>query len=313
MDKTTTPQMHEQMKNKRLGVQIILPLIIFIILTVLAECNLVNDGQSITLYLDGLVPIPYPLLTTVCRVGCIISGMMILMGIVRFVLSVIKPKSNRSQTLILLAYNAVSYISIIVGLIGILLVMGVNVIGIATTVGILGIVVGFGAESLIADIFTGVCMIFENQFNVGDIIEINGFRGKVVSIGVRTTSIRDSGENIKIFNNSDVKNVLNCSSEISVAVCDIPISYDAKLEDAEKVLMEEIAQIQNNYSDVFEKIDYAGVEELADSSVNLRVVGKTTEQNIFRARRILNREIYLAFNREHIDIPYPQIVVHTNH
>lgn len=283
---------------------------LFLVLYVLAEFKLIGGTQSITNMLDNLLPIDKSPITVLGRVSYIILGAIAFSNIVRTIIEKMKPKNNRSNTILQLFHNAVSYISVFVGLILALVALNIDVVGIATTVGILGIIVGFGAESLIADIFTGVCMIFENQFNVGDIIEVNGFRGTVTQIGIRTTSIKDAGDNIKIFNNSEVKNVLNCSSDSSVAVCDFPVSYNANLEEVEKVLKECLEEIMELHQDVFEKIEYKGVDRLAESAINLRVIGITKESDIFTARRILNREVYLAFTKNNIEIPFQQIVLH---
>lgn len=86
-----------------------------------------------------------------------------------------------------------------------LTILGVNITTIIASIGILALIVGFSAESLIADIVTGTFMLLENQYNVGDIVEVNGFRGVVTSIGIRTTCITDSGDNVKIINNSEMK------------------------------------------------------------------------------------------------------------
>ena len=85
-------------------------------------------------------------------------------------------------------------------------IIGVNVSTIVASVGIIALIVGFSAESLIADVVTGAFMIFENQYNVGDIVEVDGFRGKVTNIGIRTTSITDTGDNVKVINNSAMRN-----------------------------------------------------------------------------------------------------------
>ena len=283
---------------------------LFLVLYVLAEFKLIGGTQSITNMLDNLLPIDKSPITVLGRVSYIILGAIAFSNIVRTIIEKMKPKNNRSNTILQLFHNAVSYISVFVGLILALVALNIDVVGIATTVGILGIIVGFGAESLIADIFTGVCMIFENQFNVGDIIEVNGFRGTVTQIGIRTTSIKDAGDNIKIFNNSEVKNVLNCSSDSTFAVCDFPVSYNANLEEVEKVLKECLEEIMELHQDVFEKIEYKGVDRLAESAINLRVIGITKESDIFTARRILNREVYLAFTKNNIEIPFQQIVLH---
>ncbi len=285
---------------------------LFLILFVLAEFKIIGGYQSVTIMLDGIMPIDSTPITTTCKVAYIIIGAVAFTNIVRAIISKIKPKSNRSHTLLLLLYNAVSYISVIVGLILALVALKVDVVGIATTVGILGIVVGFGAESLIADVFTGICMIFENQFNVGDIIEVNGFRGTVTQIGIRTISVKDSGENVKILNNSEVKNVLNCSENSSAAVCDFPVSYNTDLEQVEKLLKETLVEIQKTHADVFESLDYVGVDKLGDNAITLRVVGKTDEKKVFVAKRILNREVYLIFNKHKIENPLQEIYIHKN-
>lgn len=288
----------------------IISVVMFMVFYVLAEFKLINNTQSITAVIDNLIPVDSTPLTTVCKLAYIVIGAIAFTNVVRDIIKKINPSSNRANTLLQLLHNAVSYVSIILGLILGLVALNVDVVGIATTVGILGIVVGFGAESLIADVFTGVCMIFENQFNVGDIIEVNGFRGTVTQIGVRTTSVKDTGDNVKIFNNSEVKNILNCSENNSVAVCDFPISYSANLEEVESLLDGTLRDIATRYYDIFESLEYKGVDKLDSSSLNLRVIGKTRESDIFTAKRILNREIYLVFTKNKVEIPFQQVVVH---
>ena len=306
---TTKKNIREKMyRNKGLGGCIIC-LVIAAVFYFLTNIKII-DGASIATFLSDLVGLP--LIGQLIEAAFIMFLMISLAGITKFIVSKIKPKSNRASTLLEVIYSAANYVYIIVGIIMVLVAFDVDVVAIATTVGILGIVVGFGAESLIADVFTGICLIFENQFNVGDIIEVSGFRGEVVQIGIRTTSVRDFGGNIKIMNNSDIRDVLNCSSKSSVAVCDIGVSYDTDIEKAEAVLAQTFAQVKAKYPEIFFDIRYSGVNELADSAVILRVVADTTESNIHAGRRILNRALLLAFKENDIEIPFPQMVVHKN-
>ena len=137
------------------------------------------------------------------------------------------------------------YLAVIVMLCWGLTIIGVNVSTIVASVGIVALIVGFSAESLIEDVVTGAFMIFENQYNVGDIVEVEGFRGTVTNIGIRTTKIADVGGNVKIVNNSSMKNILNRSDKISVSVSDISVPYATDLEKLEAgipKLMEEIAE-----------------------------------------------------------------------
>ena len=156
--------------------------------------------------------------------------------LLRFLLSLIKPKERKGLTLISLFSSLLHYVAALVILCWGLSILGVNVNAIVASVGIVALIVGFGAESLVADVVTGIFLLFENQYNVGDIVEVNGFRGTVKEIGIRTTSIMDVGGNVKIINNSEMKNILNRSDNISRAVSDIAIPYETDLEALEAKL-----------------------------------------------------------------------------
>ncbi|MBP5184763.1 MAG: mechanosensitive ion channel, partial [Lachnospiraceae bacterium] len=178
--------------------------------------------------------------------------------------------------------------------------------------GIAALVLGFGAESLIADVVTGFFFLFENQFNVGDIIEVDGFRGTVESIEIRTISIKDAGGNVKIINNSQLKNVINRSKQGSVAVSTIGVSYSVDLDELEKKLPAMLEAIKGAHPEVFiGAVSYMGVDELASSSVVLKFKAEVSESNIFTGRRLLNKELKCAFDRAGIEIPFPQLDVHT--
>lgn len=179
-------------------------------------------------------------------------------------------------------------------------------------VGIIGLIVGFGAQSLIEDIITGIFIIFEEQYTIGDIIILDDFRGTVRSIGVRTTVIEDAGGNLKIVNNSDIRNLQNRSRCSSLAVCDVSVSYNTDLRRLEAVLAENLPGMLEAHDDLYlEAPRYLGVTQLADSGVNIRFVVSVTEENVFAAQRMLLRDIKLLFDAKDIEIPFPQVVVHT--
>lgn len=231
-------------------------------------------------------------------------------AIAKGLLSGIKLKNGRVKTIITILESTIQYVAAIVGMIWILRILDVNVATIFASVGIVALVVGFSAESLIADVITGIFMIFENQFNVGDVVEIEGYRGTVDQIGIRTISIRDTGDNVKIINNSNIKNIVNLSSDLSKAVCDIGISYEDDLETVEAVLQKVLEDIYESHRDIFQKKpEYAGVQELAASSIVLRIIAEVDEKNIFIGRRIMNRALLLGLTKAGISLPYNQLVV----
>ena len=232
--------------------------------------------------------------------------------LLRFLLSLIKPKERKGLTLISLFSSLLHYVAALVILCWGLSILGVNVNAIVASVGIVALIVGFGAESLVADVVTGIFLLFENQYNVGDIVEVNGFRGTVKEIGIRTTSIMDVGGNIKIINNSEMKNILNRSDNISRAVSDIAIPYETNLETLEAKIPELMQAIYAQRADVMLAApQYLGVQQLADSSVVLRFVVEVAEKDIYAGARILNRDLWLGFRKLGVECPFPQVDVHT--
>jgi len=248
---------------------------------------------------------------SIFQIIVIVLFMMLLNNVVRFILEKIKPKSGKAQSICSMIDSYCVYAVGVIGLIWCLSAIGINLSTIFASLGIVALVIGFAAESLIADIITGIFLVFEDEFNVGDIIEYAGFRGTVESIGVRATCIKDAGGNVKIVNNSDIRDVLNRSKSSSRAVCDIPISYAADLQTVETVLAEILTQIPEHYPEVFQTpITYLGVQTLDSSSVNLRICAEVSESNVFSAVRIMNREVKIGFDNAGVEIPFQQVVVH---
>lgn len=231
--------------------------------------------------------------------------------IAALILGSIRTNSHRGQTVCTLLRSLTRYAAAIVILCWGLSILGVDVTTIVASVGIVALIVGFGAESLIADVVTGFFMLFENQYNVGDIVEVNGFRGTVREIGIRTTAIADTGDNIKIINNSDMKNLLNRSDKTSRTVSDIGIPYETDLEELEAKLPALMDKLYADNQDLFlESPIYLGVQELGASAVVLRFVVSVAENNIFSANRALNRGLFLGFRKLGVECPFTQIDVH---
>ena len=233
-------------------------------------------------------------------------------NVLLIVLNLFRNRRGRIGTLVTVISSLIKYISVLVAFCWILSIIGVNVSTIFASVGIFALILGFGAESLVADLVTGVFILFENQYNVGDIVEIDGFRGKVKEIGIRTLSLEDTGGNIKIINNSELKNIVNRSNQRSVAVCDVSVSYNTDIEELEEKLVNMLQKIKAKHTDIFiGRVEFVGVEALADSGVVLRIIADVSEENIFKGRRLLNKEIKIMFDKDGIIIPYPQVDVHS--
>lgn len=250
-------------------------------------------------------------LETVFEVIFAIVFVILFENIVLFVLSLIKKIGGRVQTLSTVVSSLVRYGAVIIGACWSLSIIGVDVSTIFASLGIVALILGFGAESLVADLVTGVFILFENQFNVGDIIEVGGFRGTVKEIGIRTTSLEDTGKNVKIINNADLKDILNRSNHRSVAVSEICVAYDTDLDQIEVTLKGILDKIKEENKDIFiDRVEYIGVEELADSWIKLKFIADVEEANIYSGKRRLNKCLKQEFDRAKISIPFPQLDVH---
>ena len=231
--------------------------------------------------------------------------------LILLILSFLKKGSGRASTLVTIVQSLVSYACAIVIICWGLSLLGVNVATIVASLGIIALIIGFGAESLIADVVTGFFMLFENQYNVGDILEINGFRGTVTSIGIRTTSIADLGGNVKIINNSNMKDILNRSNYTSRAVSTIDIPDETELEEFEPLLPDMMQRIYDKHADKLKSVPkYLGVAELGASGITLKFVSESDENNVYSAQRAMNRELLVEFKKAGVEPPYPQMDVH---
>jgi small conductance mechanosensitive channel len=176
--------------------------------------------------------------------------------------------------------------------------------------GVIGLAVGFGAQEIVRDFISGFFVIFDGEFNVGDIVESDGFKGTVKSIGLRTTVLVNWKGETKIINNGNLGNIINFSTNNSVAIVDFGVAYETDLKRLYELMPELIDQIESSYSDIVEKPSFLGITELADSSINMRIIAKSQTMKHFQIERDIRRDIVLYFNQHNINIPFPQVVVH---
>ncbi len=217
-------------------------------------------------------------------------------------------KGKKAKTIGSLIRSFVKYLVILVDIFVVLGIWGVDVSTILASVGVLTLIIGLGCQSLINDIVSGLFLVFDDSFNVGDIVVIDNFRGTIKEIGLKSTKIIDAGENIKIIGNSAITTVVNLTQELSVAICDCDISYNEDIDNVESVIKKNLQSMKKKIPALVD-VSYVGIASLADSGVTLRFVGHCKEENRYQTVRDMNKWIYKLFNDNNILIPYPQIVV----
>ena len=287
---------------KKKVIKLIISLVIIAIAVVIGVITKAIDFTKIDLRMN---------FASILKVVIMALSVVAVETVLSLALSLPKPENHRARSVLSILSSLLKYVAFIVILCWGLSILGVNVSTIVASVGIIALVVGFSAESLIADVVTGAFMLFENQYNVGDIVEVDGFRGTVTNIGIRTTSLTDPGDNVKIVNNSAMKNILNRSDKLSRSVSEIAIPYATDLEKLEEQIPALMDRIYVNRQDVFKAPPkYLGVQELAESSVVLKFVVNVDEKDIYSGSRLLNRDLLLGFRSLGVECPFPQIDVH---
>lgn len=219
-------------------------------------------------------------------------------------------KNKRRYTVIKLVESIIKYIIIIIDIFVLLGIWGIDVTAALAGVGIVGLVVGLGAQDLIKDLIAGIGIVMDDQYDVDEVVEINGFKGKVTEIGLRTTRLVNAAGEIRIIRNGSISDLSNFSRTFSVAVALIDISYDEDIDKVIKVLDDNLPSLKENYPQIIEGPIVVGVDALADSSVTIRVTAKTNPEDHYSVQRALLKYIKELFEANNIDMPYPQVVVH---
>ena len=242
---------------------------------------------------------------------CITIGFLawVISKIVRFIIEKLFSHSKGGITAAKLFSSFAKYIIGLVAIIMMLGTLGVNTTALVASAGIMALIIGLGAQSLIADVVAGLFIVFEGEYKVGDIIVIDGWRGTVLEIGIRTTRIVDAGGNVKIINNHSISAVINQTKQLSVAKAYISIEYGESLQRVELVIKNNLENIKKNIPQIVEGPFYKGVDALGESSVDLLFMATCKEEDIYIVQRALNRELKLLFDANNISIPFPQIVV----
>ena len=239
-----------------------------------------------------------------------IIGYAVALGVALHYIAMISFRSQRGLTISKLVANFLKWAIALTALFFILDAWGADTTTMLVSAGVVTLIIGLGSQSLVADILAGIFIVFEGEYQVGDIIILDGWRGEVTQIGIRTTRLIDAGGNVKIVNNSEIKTIINQTKELSLAKCNVSISYSAPIEKVEAVISDNMEKIKAKIPAIIEGPFYKGVSELAESSVNLLFVAKCKESDVYQVQRDLNREIKIMFDNNNVEIPFNQLVVH---
>ena len=219
-------------------------------------------------------------------------------------------RRQRVDTVRTLVVSIEKYVVIFITIAIILSIFGVNVTSMVAGLGIMTAIVGLAFQDLAKDIIAGVSLATENQFDVGDNVEINGFRGNVISLGLKTTKIQSYKGNIKCIANREITEVTNYSDKNSLAEVNVGVAYKHKSEDVEKAFeMVRTNLTKKGLEDSLGELVVNGITDFGESAIMWRVSMPCKPNTAVGIERAIRREIKAVFDSENIEIPFPQVVV----
>lgn len=187
---------------------------------------------------------------------------------------------------------------------------GVNLAPLLAGAGIVGIALGFGAQSLVRDFLSGMFILVEDQFGVGDIVDLDQqTAGTVEAVSLRTTRLRAVDGTVWHVPNGDIRRVGNKSQHWSRALLDVEVAYDTDIEQAKAVIKRVADVLWQERNDILEEPEVWGVERLGASAIVIRLVVKTRPADQWNVSRELRQRLKEAFDADGIEIPFPQQVV----
>ncbi|CAM4303400.1 mechanosensitive ion channel family protein [Paenibacillus tarimensis] len=217
-------------------------------------------------------------------------------------------ETRRVQTVGRLLKNVVNYVVYFITLLLILSEFNINLGPIIAGAGVVGLAIGFGAQSLVKDVITGFFIILEDQFSVGDFIQTGNFKGTVDVIGLRATRLTSWTGEVYIIPNGSIVEVTNYSLRNSLAVLDVSIAYEEDIDHATEIIKKTIEQV--HHENMTKTPEVLGVQALGQSEVTIRVIAECMPNTHFVVARLLNAEIKKSLDANGIEIPYPKMVTY---
>lgn len=191
--------------------------------------------------------------------------------------------------------------------------LGVEIGPLLAGAGVAGVAIGFGAQYIIRDLLTGLFIILENQYRIGDVVEINDVAGEVEEITLRTTVIRDLDGNVHHLPNGGISNAANLTKHVSGVHLNIGVSYDTDLDQAETVINrvgKELAEDAAWKDRIVEAPTFSRINDFGDSAIEIKILGKTEPLHQWAIMGEYRKRLKKAFDQAGIEIPFPQRVIH---
>jgi small conductance mechanosensitive channel len=219
---------------------------------------------------------------------------------------------QRAQAMGSLLKSISSGVVIAIVVVMVLAEVGVNVAPIIAGAGIIGVALGFGSQTLVKDFLSGIFMIFEDQYGVGDVVDLEYASGTVEAVSLRVTRLRDVDGTVWYVRNGEILRVGNMSQNWARTVLDVSVGYDEDLARVQKVLKDvahDLWEDDEFKHSIIEEPEVWGVQDLGPEAIVVRVVLKTAPLEQWEVAREMRQRVKARFDHEGIEIPLPQRVI----
>lgn len=220
-----------------------------------------------------------------------------------------KIDQKRRNTMFYLFKSIIKVLIFAVDILVILEIYGFDTKTIITSLSVIGVVVGLAFQDLIKDLIAGITIVLEGQYRVGDVIEVAGFKGEVIYLGLKSTKIQAATGEIKIISNHLVTDVINYSLSDSLAIVDIDVAYESDLEKVEKVLTKLCERLTKELPHLKGEVTLLGINSLEASAIRYRMTVLTEPTEHFGVQRIMRKEIRNELDKNDIKMPYNQVIM----
>ncbi|MEJ2633851.1 MAG: mechanosensitive ion channel family protein [Calditrichia bacterium] len=220
---------------------------------------------------------------------------------------------KRTDTLSAVLRYVLSIVIMLVALIMILGVFGVQIGPILAAAGVVGVAVGFGAQSLVKDVIGGFFILLEDQIRVGDVVQVAGKGGQVEKITLRMTTLRDLAGNVQYIPNGEISVVTNMTKDYSRYVFDIGVAYRENVDEVIELIKQIDEELRNDpefKDDIIEPLEVLGLDQFADSAVIIKARTTTKPIKQWRIGREFNRRMKVLFDEKNIEIPFPHVTLY---
>ena len=238
------------------------------------------------------------------------TASMLILLLCNVLLSLVAGFSGKgTETVCRVLYSLARYVAILTILYYVFEYLGLSMSTYVASLGMVSLALSLGSRDMVSDIMAGIMILFERSFQVGDIVELDGCRGKVMELGIRSTKLLCNGSDIRFISNSSIRTIVNKSKRFSAFTMDLSMVTSKQLEEVEELFRQELPAIGKKTRKIKSDLVLAGITKVTgggqpdrDKTVSVRIRCECREMDWEDVRDYITREIYLLCEREHIEL-----------